>query len=210
MSFRGILSGFGVRASLMAQMIKNLLPIRRPRFNPWVEKIPWRREHCPLQCSCLENPMDRGAWQATVRGVTKSQTSTFFHFWFQGESSRYEATFHFLLHFPPCFCCLSSLSALPIVSSLCKACTLTLTLELGVEDGPVGQEGCERVAWESGGSTRISECRALTIYPQASAPVRPPVQIHTQLSLQKFSSRNCSYLFAHVIVCVRVGQSSKP
>ena len=26
----------------------------------------------PLQYSCLENPLDRGAWQATVRGVTKS------------------------------------------------------------------------------------------------------------------------------------------
>ena len=24
----------------------------------------------PLQCSCLENPMDRGTWQATVHGVT--------------------------------------------------------------------------------------------------------------------------------------------
>ena len=28
----------------------------------------------PLQYSCLENPTDRGAWQATVHGVTKSQT----------------------------------------------------------------------------------------------------------------------------------------
>ena len=28
----------------------------------------------PLQCSCLENPVDRGAWRATVHGVTKSQT----------------------------------------------------------------------------------------------------------------------------------------
>ena len=27
-----------------------------------------------LQYSCLENPMDRGAWQATVHGVTKTQT----------------------------------------------------------------------------------------------------------------------------------------
>ena len=27
-----------------------------------------------FQYSCLENPMDRGAWRATVRGVTKSQT----------------------------------------------------------------------------------------------------------------------------------------
>ena len=27
-----------------------------------------------LQYSCLENPMDRGAWRATVHGVTKSRT----------------------------------------------------------------------------------------------------------------------------------------
>ena len=28
----------------------------------------------PPQYSCLENPMDRGAWQATVHGITKSRT----------------------------------------------------------------------------------------------------------------------------------------
>ena len=28
----------------------------------------------PLQYSCLENPMDRGAWQAIVHGAAKSQT----------------------------------------------------------------------------------------------------------------------------------------
>ena len=28
----------------------------------------------PLQFSCLENPIDRGAWQATVHGVAKSLT----------------------------------------------------------------------------------------------------------------------------------------
>ena len=28
----------------------------------------------PLHCSCLENPMDRGAWPATVRGVPKGWT----------------------------------------------------------------------------------------------------------------------------------------
>ena len=29
---------------------------------------------CPLQYSCLENPMDRGAWEATILGVAKSRT----------------------------------------------------------------------------------------------------------------------------------------
>ena len=28
----------------------------------------------PLQCSCLENPMDREAWWSVVRGVAKSRT----------------------------------------------------------------------------------------------------------------------------------------
>ena len=28
----------------------------------------------PLQYSCLDNSMDRGAWRATVHGITKSQT----------------------------------------------------------------------------------------------------------------------------------------
>ena len=28
----------------------------------------------PLQYSCLENPMDRGAWRPTVHGIQKSQT----------------------------------------------------------------------------------------------------------------------------------------
>ena len=28
----------------------------------------------PFQYSCLENPMDRGTWRATVYGVTKNQT----------------------------------------------------------------------------------------------------------------------------------------
>ena len=28
----------------------------------------------PLQCSCLKNPMDRGAWQATVPGAAKNGT----------------------------------------------------------------------------------------------------------------------------------------
>ena len=34
-------------ASLVAQLVKNLLQCRRPEFNPWVGKIPWRRERLP-------------------------------------------------------------------------------------------------------------------------------------------------------------------
>ena len=37
-------------------------------------KIPKEVNGNPLQYSCLGNPMDRGAWRATVHGVTKRQT----------------------------------------------------------------------------------------------------------------------------------------
>ena len=39
----------------------------------------------PLQCSCLEGPMDRGAWWAAVHGVTEGQTGL----------SDFTFTFHF-------------------------------------------------------------------------------------------------------------------
>ena len=48
--------------------------VKRRRFNSWVGKIPVEGNVYPLQLSCLENPMDREAWQATVHGVAKSQT----------------------------------------------------------------------------------------------------------------------------------------
>ena len=41
---------------------------------PGSGRPPGERHGNPLQSSCLENPMDRGAWQATIYGVTKSQT----------------------------------------------------------------------------------------------------------------------------------------
>ena len=47
---------------------------RRCEFDPWVGKIPWRRNSNPLQYSCLENPMHIGAWQASVHRAAKSQT----------------------------------------------------------------------------------------------------------------------------------------
>ena len=41
---------------------------------PGSGRSPGESNGTPLQCSCLENPMDGGAWWATVRGVAESQT----------------------------------------------------------------------------------------------------------------------------------------
>ena len=41
---------------------------------PGTVKSPGERNGNPLQYSCLENPMDRGAWWATVHGVANGQT----------------------------------------------------------------------------------------------------------------------------------------
>ena len=42
-----VLCGLFRRASLVAQMVKNLPAGRRPGFDPWVKKIPWSREWLP-------------------------------------------------------------------------------------------------------------------------------------------------------------------
>ena len=47
---------------------------RRHGFDPWVGKIPGVGNGNPLQYSCLENSMNRGAWWAMLHGVTKSWT----------------------------------------------------------------------------------------------------------------------------------------
>ena len=42
-------------------------------FHPWVGKMPWRKAWQPTPVFLLENPQDRGAWQATGHGVAKSR-----------------------------------------------------------------------------------------------------------------------------------------
>ena len=63
-----------ILASLVAQMVNNPPVMQETWVQPWVRKIPWRRECYPIQYSCLENFMDRGAWWAIVHGVAKSWT----------------------------------------------------------------------------------------------------------------------------------------
>ena len=63
------------RASLVAQMVKNLTAM----WETLVQSLSWEdspgdRHGNPLQYSCLENPMDRGVWRATVHRVAKSRT----------------------------------------------------------------------------------------------------------------------------------------
>ena len=58
-----------VWASLVAQMVKNLPAVQETQV-----RSPGEGNGNPFQYSWLGNPMDRGAWWATVHRVTKSQT----------------------------------------------------------------------------------------------------------------------------------------
>jgi len=52
----------------------NAEDIRDTGSTPGLGISPGGGHENPLQYSCLENPMDKGAWQAMVHGVAKSQT----------------------------------------------------------------------------------------------------------------------------------------
>ena len=51
--------------SLVAQLVKNLPAVQETRSG----RSPGEGNGNPLQYSCLENSIDRGAWQTTVHGV---------------------------------------------------------------------------------------------------------------------------------------------
>ena len=58
---------------LGAPVVKNpLTNARDAGLIPGSRKSPGEGNGNPLQYSCLGNPIDRGAWQATVYGVTES------------------------------------------------------------------------------------------------------------------------------------------
>ena len=59
-------------ASLVAQIVKNLPATQETRVQSLGWEDPGEGNGNPLQYSCLENPMDRGTWQAIVHGVTES------------------------------------------------------------------------------------------------------------------------------------------
>ena len=53
-------------------MVKNPPATQVPSLG-WEGRSPGGRHDNPLQCSCLENPIDREAWGATVHRVAKRQ-----------------------------------------------------------------------------------------------------------------------------------------
>ena len=62
-------------ALVVKKLPANAGDIRDEGSVPGSERSPEGGNGNPLQYSCLENPMDRGAWQATVHRVTESDTS---------------------------------------------------------------------------------------------------------------------------------------
>ena len=70
-------------ASLVAPLVKNQRThagdARDLGSIPGLGRSPGKGNGNTLQYSCLGNPMDRGAWQATVHGVTKSRTQLSAH-----------------------------------------------------------------------------------------------------------------------------------
>ena len=56
-------------------MVKNLRAMQETQVRSLGREGPLEKEMAnPLQYSCLENPLDREAWQATAHGVAKSWT----------------------------------------------------------------------------------------------------------------------------------------
>ena len=59
---------------LVTQMVESACNVGDPGLIPGSGRCPVEKNSNSLQYSCLENPMDGGAWQATIHGVTKSGT----------------------------------------------------------------------------------------------------------------------------------------
>ena len=78
-------------ASQLAPVAKSCLPMQEAQ-ETWVQSLGWENplenpgegHGNPLQCSCLENPKDRGGWQATATGSQRvRQTIVTWHATYQ-------------------------------------------------------------------------------------------------------------------------------
>ena len=60
--------------NILFRLVINFLPRSRCLLISWLQSPSGEGNGTPLQYSCLENPMDGGAWWAAVHGVAKSRT----------------------------------------------------------------------------------------------------------------------------------------
>ena len=107
--------------------------------------IPGEGNGYPLQYSCLESSMDRGAWLATPHGVTKSWTE-------QNDERIYMLYIWYRLTWPVVSLCFLICKAQRIVPSLeifkiSKSCRFVLQSSLSCRAVAVGHDGCIFVVW---------------------------------------------------------------
>ena len=100
-------TGIGAQEAQVALVVQNLpsslLALKnegniRDGSSPWWRRSPGEGQGSPLQYSCLENPMNRGAWRATVHGVRQSHTTevtlAHTHAWLTQVAVRQKLTLH--------------------------------------------------------------------------------------------------------------------
>ena len=91
--------GKGKGSSQVAQWWRICLTNRRPEFHSESGRSPGEGNDNLIQYSCQENPINRKAWQATIHGVTKSQT----------QLSDWHTHTHAHTHTRPCTSCMFKL-----------------------------------------------------------------------------------------------------
>ena len=72
--FPASFQNFEIEKYYFTQTVKSACNVGDLGSIPELGRFPGEGNGNPLQYSCLENPMNGGAWQVTVHGITKSQT----------------------------------------------------------------------------------------------------------------------------------------
>ena len=98
----------------------------------------------PLQYSCLENSMDRGAWQATVHGVAKSQTRLSTHTY-----DYYSIKFLFCIVYSTCLLFWRNLVWLQFLQGyICLYCICFLLIIIAIEKFIILISGDKWEVWQ--------------------------------------------------------------
>ena len=116
-------------ASLVAQRLKRLPAMRETWVRSLGREDPLEKETAThARILGQENPMEGGAWWATVHGVAKSRTQlsnfTFFHFHLLLIKSTFVSFLFFLKHLKKFFCCCSLKGILSHIILLAIVCAI--------------------------------------------------------------------------------------